>query len=211
MRCGRARADAPYPARDRQILLWAAASTRRLRPGHRDENLRSLLDRGTPSPPSGISDEKRIDVLLEAFAHAVRPGARLRRRRRPGSRGALRAPFLGEPVAPPRGSTPASLLPEHHGPRRGSDGASGLPTPRSRAPAGCRPRPTGLVPPTRPARLRSGLGRLVGDPALRQSLGEGALAVASRRTWKPSFAELRDAYRIAVHGTPSELRTRLAA
>ncbi len=68
-----------------------------------------------------------------------------------------------------------------------------------------------LVPPDDPRAFAAALGRLVGDSALRQSLGEGALAVAGRRTWERSFAELRDAYRIAVHGTPSELRTRIAA
>ena len=68
-----------------------------------------------------------------------------------------------------------------------------------------------LVPPDDPRAFATALGRLVGDAVLRQSLGDAALASAGRRTWERSFAELRDAYRIAVHGTPSELRTRIAA
>ena len=71
---------------------------------------------------------------------------------------------------------------------------------------------TGLIsPPDDPRAFAAALERLVGDPALSRSLGEAALASAGRRTWERSFAELRDAYRIAVHGTPSELRARIAA
>ena len=94
-------------------------------------------------------------------------------------------------------------------------GASGLPTVASAAGGASELVEHGetglLVPPDDPRAFSAALGRLVGDPALRLRLGEAALAAAGRRTWERSFAELRDAYRIAVHGTPSEPRTRLAA
>ena len=65
--------------------------------------------------------------------------------------------------------------------------------------------------PDDPAAFAEALARLVGDPYFRLDLGEGALACARRRSWDRSFAELRDAYRIAVHGTPSDAPARIAA
>jgi glycosyltransferase involved in cell wall biosynthesis len=94
-------------------------------------------------------------------------------------------------------------------------GVSGLPTVAACAGGAAelvRHEETGLlVPPDDPAALAAALCRLVEDPDLRIDLGGGALAAARRRTWDRSFAELRDAYRIAVHGTRSDVPARVAA
>ena len=142
----------------------------------------------------------------------------------PGSRRELpRASRSSASSAAPRspGSTPAPTSSASRAPPTPSARSSSRPEPPACRPSRSRRAApaelvghgqTGLlVPPDDPRAFAAALGRLVGDPALRQSLGEGALAVAGRRTWERSFAELRDAYRIAVHGTPSELRTRIAA
>ncbi len=71
---------------------------------------------------------------------------------------------------------------------------------------------TGLVvPPDDVDAFTEAIGLLAADAELRVRLGQGARHLAGTRTWERSFAELRDAYRIAVHGTASELATRLAA
>ena len=64
-----------------------------------------------------------------------------------------------------------------------------------------------LVPPDDPRALRSGSRPpLSATPLSGRASARALSGVAGRRTWERSFAELRDAYRIAVHGTPSELR-----
>jgi hypothetical protein len=59
--------------------------------------------------------------------------------------------------------------------------------------------------------VRGGLGTPRPRPGTAFPVWEGAHRAPIACTWERSFAELRDAYRIAVHGTPSELATRLAA
>ena len=218
----------------KRILVWGrGVDTADFGPVHRDEDLRSsLLDRGDTLLLSvgRVSDEKRIDVLLEAFKllRPSAPGARLlvvgdgpaRARLEEGTPEGVA--FLGElrgaALARIYASADVFCFPsttDTFGQVILEAGASGLPTLAVAAGGAAELVGHGqtglLVPPDDPRAFAAALGRLVGDPALRQSLGEGALAVAGRRTWERSFAELRDAYRIAVHGTPSELRTRIAA
>ena len=216
----------------KRILVWGrGVDTADFGPVHRDEDLRSsLLDGATPcSFPSAASPTRSGSTSCSRRSGCCGRPLRARAfsssataRRAPASRRELpRASRSSASSAAPRspGSTPAPMSSASRAPPTPSARSSSRPEPpacrpsRSRraAPRTRRPRQTGLlVPPTtrapsrgaRPPRRR---------PALRRSLGEGALAVAGRRTWERSFAELRDAYRIAVHGTPSELRTRIAA
>ena len=218
----------------KRILLWGrGVDTVDFGPVQRDEELRStLLDGGDTLLLSvgRVSDEKRIDVLLDAFRllQPSAPGARLlvvgdgpaRARLEEGTPEGVA--FLGElrgaALARIYASADLFCFPsttDTFGQVILEAGASGLPTVASAAGGASELVEHGetglLVPPDDPRAFSAALGRLVGDPALRLRLGEAALAAAGRRTWERSFAELRDAYRIAVHGTPSEPRTRLAA
>lgn len=94
-------------------------------------------------------------------------------------------------------------------------GISGLPTVAVEAGGAAelvRHGETGLVvAPDDVAAFAEALGVLAADTEHRLRLGAGAQRAAAERTWERSYSELCDAYRIAVHGTPSELMTRLAA
>jgi len=215
----------------KRILVWGrGVDTGQFSPAHRDEGLRdSLLDGGNTLLlyVGRVSDEKRIDVLLDAFRR-LGPGARLvvvgdgpaRSRLEEGT--PENVAFLGElrgaALARLYASADVFCFPsttDTFGQVILEAGASRLPTVAVAAGGAAElvtHEQTGLlVPPDDAGALAAALGRLVDDPALRTRLAEGALAAASRRTWERSFAELRDAYRIAVHGTPAEARTRLAA
>jgi glycosyltransferase involved in cell wall biosynthesis len=216
----------------KRILVWGrGVDTRHFAPSYRDEALRrSLLDGGDTLLLSvgRVSDEKRIDVLIDAFSRLRRRSARLvvvgdgpaRGRLEEGTPegvvflGELRGEVLSRLYAsadvfcfPSTTDTFGQVILEA--------GASGLPTVAVAAGGAAElvaHEETGLVvPPDDPAALAAALERLVDDAPLRNALAAGALAAASRRMWERSFAELRDAYRIAVHGTPADTRARLAA
>jgi glycosyltransferase involved in cell wall biosynthesis len=218
----------------KRILLWGrGVDTGHFSPGHRDSTLRhSLLDGGDVLLlyVGRVSDEKRIVVLLDAFARlrGTATGARLvvvgdgpaRARLEEGAPEGVA--FLGElrGAALSRLYASADLFcfpstTDTFGQVILEAGASGLPTVAVAAGGAAElvtHEETGLVvAPDDPAAFAAALERLAGDPALRDRLGAGALAAASGRTWERSFAELRDAYRIAVHGTPAETRARIAA
>jgi glycosyltransferase involved in cell wall biosynthesis len=177
-----------------------------------------------------VSDEKRLDVLLEAFRllRVWAPGCRLlvvgdgpaRTRLEKGAPDgvAFLGELRGEALARLYASADVFCFPsttDTFGQVILEAGASGLPTVAVRAGGAVelvRHEETGLlVPPDDPAAFARALRRLVEDSHLRLDLGEGALAAARRRTWDRSFAELRDAYRIAVHGSPSDAPARIAA
>jgi glycosyltransferase involved in cell wall biosynthesis len=200
---------------------------------HRDEALRAELLGGGDLlllSVGRVSDEKRIDVLLEAFGELrrSRPGARLAvvgdgpARSRLEGRSDRGVTFLGErrgaELAAIYASADIFCFPsttDTFGQVILEAGISGLPTVAVAAGGAAelvRHGETGLVvPPDDVNAFAEALGFLAGDAELRARLGEGAGQAATARTWERSFAELRDAYRIAVHGTPSEVATRLAA
>ena len=218
----------------KRILLWGrGVDTTDFGPAHRDEALRaSLLEGGDTLLLSvgRVSDEKRLDILLEAF-RLLLPSA-------PGSRlivagdGPARArledatpegvSFLGElcgsSLARLYASADIFCFPsttDTFGQVILEAGASGLPTVAVSAGGAVdlvRHDETGLiVAPDDPAAFAEALRLLVEDRERRSALGKGAKQAAARRTWERSYAELRDGYRAAVHGTPSDQRARLAA
>jgi glycosyltransferase involved in cell wall biosynthesis len=218
----------------RRILVWGrGVDTADFGPNRRDESMRqSLLDGGDTLLLSvgRVSEEKRLDVLLEAFRlmRPTAPGARLVIVGDGPARARLEestpegVAFLGElrgdALARMYASADVFCFPsttDTFGQVILEAGVSGLPTVAARVGGAAelvRHEETGLlVPPDDPAALAEALRRLVDDPLFRVDLGEGALAAARRRTWDRSFAELRDAYRIAVHGTPSDAAARIAA
>jgi glycosyltransferase involved in cell wall biosynthesis len=218
----------------RRILVWGrGVDTGDFGPDRADAGLRrSLLDGGSTLLLSvgRVSDEKRLEVLLEAFrlVRPAAPGARLlvvgdgpaRTRLEEGTPEGVA--FLGElrgaPLAMLYASADVFCFPsttDTFGQVILEAAASGLPTVAVRAGGAAelvRHEETGLlVPPDDPCALADALRRLVENEQLRRRLGEGALAEARRRTWGRSFAELRDAYRIVVHGTPSDAPASIAA
>jgi glycosyltransferase involved in cell wall biosynthesis len=218
----------------RRILVWGrGVDTSDFGPTRRDEaGRRRLLDGGDTILLSvgRVSDEKRLDVLLEAFRllRVWAPGCRLlvvgdgpaRTRLEKGAPDgvAFLGELRGEALARLYASADVFCFPsttDTFGQVILEAGASGLPTIAVRAGGAVelvRHEETGLlVPPDDPAAFARALRRLVEDSRLRLDLGEGALAAARRRTWDRSFAELRDAYRIAVHGSPSDAPARIAA
>jgi glycosyltransferase involved in cell wall biosynthesis len=216
----------------RRILVWGrGVDTADFGPTHRDEAMRrSLLDGGDTLLLSvgRVSEEKRLDVLVEAFRLLQPSNARLvivgdgpaRARLEEGTPEgvAFLGELRGEALARMYASADIFCFPsttDTFGQVILEAGVSGLPTVASRVGGAAelvRHEETGLlVPPDDPAALAEALRRLVDDPLFRLGLGEGALEAARRRTWDRSFAELRDAYRIAVHGTPSDAPARIAA
>jgi glycosyltransferase involved in cell wall biosynthesis len=217
----------------RRILVWGrGVDTADFGPEHRDEALREfLLDGGSTLLLSvgRVSDEKRHDVLLEAFRllRPSAPGARLvivgdgPARERLEAAGHEGVRFLGElrgeELARVYAAADIFCFPsttDTFGQVILEAAASGLPAVAVAA-GGARELVrhdwTGLiVPADDPRSFADALLRLISEPARRSRLAAGALAAARQRTWEQSFAELRDAYRIAVHGTPPE-RRRIAA
>ena len=217
-----------------RVLVWGRGVDGAVfGPQNRDESLRAELLGGGETlllSVGRVSEEKRLDVLLEAFGElrSSRPGLRLvvvgdgPARNRLDDRREEGVSFLGER----RGAVLAALYAsadvfcfpsttDTFGQVILEAGISGLPTVAAAAGGAAelvRHDETGLLarPDDAPA-FAAALDRLVADPELRERLGEGARRAAASRTWERSFAELRDAYRVAVHGTPAELQPRLAA
>jgi glycosyltransferase involved in cell wall biosynthesis/predicted metal-dependent phosphoesterase TrpH len=176
-----------------------------------------------------VSDEKRLDVLLEAYGRVRerRPEVRLavvgdgpaRTRLEadapPGVRflGELRGEELAEVYAsadvfcfPSTTDTFGQVLLE--------SAASGLPAVAAAAGGALelvQHRATGIVvAPDDVEAFAAALGELVDDPRLRLSLGRRALSAAQSRTWAASYRQLLDAYE-AVAGRPLSAPHRIAA
>jgi glycosyltransferase involved in cell wall biosynthesis len=203
---------------DQSLLVWGrGVDTDLFTPARRDEALRGrLLDGGDTLLLSvgRLSEEKRLEVLLEAFGRlgAERPGARLvvvgdgPARPRLEERAPDGVTFLGElrgaELAAVFASADVFCFPsttDTFGQVLLEAAASGLPVVAAAAggaPELVRHGRTGyLVPPDDPAMLAAVIADLVAVPELRRRLGEAAAAAArEERTWGRSLAELRDAY-----------------
>ena len=218
-----------------RVLLWGrGVDSATFGPEHRDEGLRAELLGGRRAAPAlGRADfrretHRRAPRHLRASFGARRPGhgsswsATGPARGRLEGRGDPDVSFLGERRGPELAAVYASAdlfcfpsTTDTFGQVILEAGISCLPTVAVAAGGAAelvRHDETGLVvPPDDVPAFAEALELLAGDPDLRARLGGGARQAAAGRTWERSFAELRDAYRIAVHGTPSELMTRLAA
>src|SRR6516162_3317474 len=184
------------PFQRRVFSCGAGGDTGHFGPNRRDEGVRcSLLDGGDTLLLSvgRVSDEKRLDVLLEAFRllRASAPGARLLVIGDGPARARLEeatpdcVTFLGElrgdPLARLYASADVFCFPsttDTFGQVILEAGVSGLPTVAASAGGATelvRHEETGLlVPPDDPAAFSDALLRLVADPYLRLDLGEGA-------------------------------------
>jgi phosphatidylinositol alpha 1,6-mannosyltransferase len=175
-----------------------------------------------------LSHEKRIGVLLDAFARVsrARPDVRLvvvgegparREFERTAPAGTV---FLGEArgqeLAAYYASADVFCFPsttDTFGQVLLEAGASGL-TIVAAAAGGAlelvQHRVTGiLVPPDDPAAFAAALEELVDDVPLRLALGRRALAAAQMRSWASSYGELMAAY--AEVAAPAPMRARIAA
>jgi len=175
-----------------------------------------------------LSDEKRVDILLTAFAavHDRAPGARLVIVGDGPARGRLEAAapagvtFLGElhgdALSQAYASSDVFCFPsttDTFGQVLLEAAASGLPLVAAAAGGALelvRHRATGLlVAPDDPVALADALTELIEDRPLRLALAEQALADAARRSWESSYAELLAAY--ATVAGPAAEPARLAA
>ncbi|MEI8105129.1 MAG: glycosyltransferase [Actinomycetes bacterium] len=218
----------------KHVLVWGrGVDTEDFTPERRDEALRRTLLAGGDVlllAVGRVSDEKRIDVLLEAFrrVHEQRPAARLvivgdgpaRTRYETSMHPGVQ--FLGEVRGPDLSALYASAdvfcfpsTTDTFGQVILEAGASGLPTVAAAAGGAIeliRAEATGLlVPPDDAGEFANGLLRLIDAPLLRRQLGARAVLAAQARTWESSWAELREAYRVASHSPMSTHRARIAA
>jgi glycosyltransferase involved in cell wall biosynthesis len=217
-----------------RVLVWGrGVDTDTYTPANRDDDVRSsLLEDGEILLLSvgRVSDEKRLDVLLESYRilRDSTPGARLvvvgdgPARARLETSAPDGVTFIGELVGAPLARMYASAdvfcfpsTTDTFGQVILEAGASGLPTVAAAAGGATElvlPDRTGvLVRPDDPSELAAALQSLAENTELRSRLGAGAVAAASMRTWDRSFAELRNAYLAAIHESPSDLRPRMAA
>ena len=160
-----------------------------------------------------VSEEKRLEVLLDAFArvHAQRPHVRLAvvgdGPTRPSleARGQAGVEFVGElrgePLAELYASADIFCFPsttDTFGQVLLEAAGSGLPAVAVAAGGAAElveHRATGLVvPPDDPAAFADALLELVDDAPLRLALGRHALAGAQARTWESSYRQLVGAY-----------------
>ncbi len=202
------------------VRVWGrGVDTGRFSPSRRNDVLRAqLLDGGDVLLLSvgRLSEEKRVGVLLEAFARVREdvPSARLAVVGDGPARAALQAAappgtrFLGElhgePLAEVYASADVFCFPsttDTFGQVILEAGASGLAVVAARAGGATelvRPRETGLlVAPDDARALAAALREAVLDDALRARLGEHARADACRRTWAAADRELIGGYRAA--------------
>jgi glycosyltransferase involved in cell wall biosynthesis len=207
----------------RRVLVWGrGVDTEVFAPSRADDALRAELvgDGNLLLLSVGrISDEKRLDVLLDAFARVrmTLPGARLAvvgdgpARERLESEGREHVRFLGEVRGPGLAGLYAAAdvfcfpsTTDTFGQVLLEAAASGLPTVSVAAGGGAELVEDGItglvVPPENPAAFALALLRLGGSESLRRTFGVNARERALARTWESSWAELRDAYRFAVHG-----------
>jgi glycosyltransferase involved in cell wall biosynthesis len=201
----------------RSVLVWGrGVDTDLFTPSRRDEALRArLLDGGDTLLLSvgRVSEEKRIEVLLQAFdrLRGELNGVRLvvvgdgpaRLRLEQGAPDGVT--FLGElrgvELAAVFASADLFCFPsttDTFGQVLLEAAASGLAVVAAAAggaPELVRHGETGqLVPPDDPAALAIAVAELLAQPELRRRLGAAAAAAARKRTWNRSLAELRHAY-----------------
>jgi glycosyltransferase involved in cell wall biosynthesis len=218
----------------RRVLVWGrGVDTDSFAPERGNTTLRTrMLDGGDLLLLSvgRVSDEKRLDVLLEAFARIrpALPGARLvvvgdgPARERLAVQDHPQVSFLGEirgrGLAELYAAADVFCFPsttDTFGQVLLEAGASGLPTVSVDAGGGAELVADGItglvVPPDDPAAFAAALLRLSASEPLRRNLGAAARERALARTWQSSWNELRDAYRVAVHGPVRHAPQRLAA
>jgi glycosyltransferase involved in cell wall biosynthesis/predicted metal-dependent phosphoesterase TrpH len=200
------------------VGVWGrGVDTELFSPARRDEELRArLLDGGGPLILSvgRLSHEKRIGVLLDAFARLCRgrPNARLvivgdgparREFERTAPAGTV---FVGEArgleLAALYASADLFCFPsttDTFGQVLLEAGASELPVVASAAGGALELVSHGttglLVPPEDPGRLAAALLELVESPARRTAYGAAGLAAARARTWDAAMAQLGEVYR----------------
>ncbi|HEY2072122.1 MAG TPA: glycosyltransferase family 1 protein, partial [Gaiellaceae bacterium] len=200
------------------VGVWGrGVDTELFSPARRDEALRArLLDGGGPLVLSvgRLSQEKRIGVLLDAFARIsrARPDARLvvvgdgparRELERTAPAGTV---FVGEARGPELAAYYASAdlfcfpsTTDTFGQVLLEAGASGLPVVAAAAGGALElvaHENTGLlVPPEDPGLLAAALLELVESPTRRAAYGAAGLAAARARTWDTAIAQLDDVYR----------------
>jgi glycosyltransferase involved in cell wall biosynthesis/predicted metal-dependent phosphoesterase TrpH len=200
-----------------RVGIWGrGVDTRLFAPSRRSEELRRRLLEGGELlllSVGRISNEKRLDVLLEAFAQLAEdiPGLRLAVVGEGPSRAELEsgapagATFVGELHGSELAAAYASAdifcfssTADTFGQVLLEAAASGLPTVAAAAggaPELVRNGATGiLVPPADADALARAIARLAADPGLRVELGAGARESALDWTWERSFGQLLDAY-----------------
>ena len=201
------------------VGVWGrGVDSGRFGPERRDEELRrSLLgDRDGPLILSvgRLSQEKRLDVLLDAFAllQRERPDARLviagdgparRELERTAPAGTTFAgELVGDDLAALYASADAFCFPsttDTFGQVLLEAGASGLPVVAAAAGGALELVVAGrtgfLCPPEQPRDFAAALGRLAADPALRRRLGAAGREGALARTWPRAIADLGAVYR----------------
>ena len=214
--------------------VWGrGVDTERFTPERRDEALRArLLGDGNVLLlfVGRLSSEKRIEVLLEAFArlHTSMPGARLVLAGEGPGRAAFEAQappattFLGElhgdELATLYASADAFCFPsttDTFGQVLLEAAASGLPAAAAAAGGALELVHDGrtglLAPPGDAIALAAAIRELSAFPERRRRFGEAARAAALDRTWARSFGELTHAYRTVTGLTPSATGRRIAA
>ena len=214
------------------VAVWGrGVDTSRFAPARRNEALRDhLLDGGTTLLlyVGRLSEEKRVSVLLEAFAglRHRRPQVRLAVVGDGPARGGLEAGapegvrFLGElrgdALAQVYASADVFCFPsttDTFGQVLLESAASGLPTVAAAAGGALElveHRSTGLlVVPDDAGAFGAALAELVEHEPLRHELARRALVAARRRSWDESYAELLAGYHSVL--APAWPRARLAA
>ena len=214
--------------------VWGrGVDTARFTPARRDEALRArLLGDGNVLLlfVGRLSTEKRVEVLLEAFArlHTAMPGARLVLAGDGPSRAGFeeKAPpgttFLGElhgdELATLYASADAFCFPsttDTFGQVMLEAAASGLPAAAAAAGGALELVQDGrtglLAPPDDPIALAAAIRELSAFPERRRRFGQAARAAALERTWQRSFDELTHAYALVTGATALAPGRRIAA
>ena len=209
------------------VGIWGrGVDTDLFTPERRSDELRASLLRGGETlvlSVGRLSDEKRLDVLIDAFA-ALQPRGggltlviagdgpsreRLERRAPPSVRflGELR----GEELARLYASADLFCFPsttDTFGQVLLEAGASGLPVIAARAGGASELVDDGasglLVSPDDPLALADAVGALAGSTSRRRSYGARARELATERTWTRSLAELRAAYAATLSTAPND-------
>ena len=200
------------------VGVWGrGVDTALFNPGRSDEGLRERLLGGKEGPlvlsVGRVSHEKRISVLLDAFARVSRvcPGARLivvgegparRELQRTAPAGTtFVGEAQGEALAAYYASADVFCFPsttDTFGQVLLEAGASGLPVIAASAGGALELVSHGrtglLVEPEVPGPLAAALLELAGDPLRRAALGAAGLAAAEQRTWDAAFAQLAGVY-----------------
>ncbi len=222
------------------LTTWGrGVDTTLFTPERRSEALRASLLRGGETlllSVGRLSDEKRLDVLLDAFAllEPETSGVRLAvvgegpARARLEARAPETVSFLGEAHGAELACLYASAdlfcfpsTTDTFGQVLLEAGASGLPVVAARtggAPELVADGASGLlVAPDDPVAFAEAVRQLAGSPTLRWRYGAEARSLATQRSWTRSLEELRNAYAAALRAPvlrgaqEAQVGTRLAA